>query len=408
MSVVAARRPLVLLVAGASILAIALGVRHAFGLFLQPVIQAHGWSRETFALAIALQNIVWGVAQPATGMLADRIGAGRVMLAGLVLYAAGLALMAWVSTAAGFMASAGVLVGLGLSGTTFAVVLGAVARSAPAEKRTLTMGIASAIGSFGQFVFLPGSYQLLARHGWSVALLVLALIVGAAGTLTRCVHAEGAADSKTPPPAWWPALQEALAHRDFRLLAGGFFVCGFHVVFITTHLPAYVVDRGLPLGAATTALALLGLANVAGAWLGGIWGQKVRKPALLAAIYAGRAVVIAIFVALPLTPLSVSAFAVAIGLLWMSTVPLTNGTIASIFGVQNLSLLGGVVFLCHQLGAFLGGWLGGVIYDATGRYDAMWTIAIGLSVVAALLNLPIREVPLARPAGPRVQPCSAA
>lgn len=408
MSVVTPSRRLALLLAGATVLAVALGVRHAFGLFLQPMIQAHGWSRETFALAIALQNIVWGLAQPATGVLADRLGAARVMLGGLACYAAGLALMAWVSSAAGFLASAGLLVGLGLSGTTFAVVLGAVGRSAPPERRTATMGVASAIGSFGQFVFLPGSHALLAHGGWASALLALALIVAATGVLTRWVPAAAAADATAPAPAWWPALQEAVRHRDFQLLAAGFFVCGFHVVFITTHLPAFVVDRGLPLGVATTALALLGLANVAGAWLGGVCGQRMRKPALLAAIYAGRAVVIAVFVALPLTTFSVCAFAVAIGLLWMSTVPLTNGTVASIFGVQHLSLLGGVVFLCHQVGAFLGGWLGGVIYDVTGRYDVMWTIAIGLSVLAALLNLPIRELPLARRAAARAPSCSAA
>ena len=408
MSLSASRRTLAVVCAGATVLAVALGVRHAFGLFLQPMSAANDWPREAFALAIATQNLVWGLAQPVTGMLADRLGAARVIVAGLALYAAGLGLMALAHSPADLMLSAGLLVGLGLSGTTFAVVLGALGRAVPPTSRTAVMGIASAIGSFGQFVFLPGSHALLERYGWSATLLVLGVIVALAGTFAR--RAEPADAPHTDPNGigWWPALREAAGHRDFWLLAAGFFVCGFHVVFITTHLPAFVVDRGLPLGVATTALALLGLANVAGAWLGGLWGERWPKPALLSAIYLGRAIVIAVFVALPTTPFSVCAFAVAIGLLWMSTVPLTNGTVAAFFGVQNLSMLGGVVFLCHQVGAFLGGWLGGRVFDATGRYDAMWAIAIGLSVVAALVNVPIRETPVARLARPPVRPCSAA
>jgi MFS family permease len=395
MTAFGSRRTFTLLAAGATVMAVALGVRHGFGLFLQPMSVANGWSREVFALAIASQNLLWGLVQPFTGMLADRLGAARVMAGGIVLYALGLALMAFAQTPGELVLSAGVLVGLGLSGTTFAIVLGAVSKAVPPAQRTLAMGIATGIGSFGQFALLPGSLLLLDAFGWSGALLALTAIVLATLALAGMVRSGPAA-----PPAGamrsGAALREALGHRDFWLLCGGFFVCGFHVVFITTHLPAFLLDRGLPLALGTTALAVLGLANVAGAWLGGVWGQRYPKPAVLAAIYFGRAVVIAAFVWSPVSAASTLAFAVVIGLLWMSTVPLTNGTIAAVFGVQNMSMLGGVVFLCHQVGAFLGGWLGGRVYDQTGSYEGVWMIAIGLSVLAGLLNLPVRERPVAR------------
>jgi predicted MFS family arabinose efflux permease len=390
------RRALVVLAAGATIMAVALGIRHAFGLFLQPMSVQNGWSREAFALAIAAQNLVWGVVQPFTGMLADRLGAARVMMAGALLYAAGLALMAVARTPGDLMLSAGLLIGLALSATTFAVVLGAVSRAVPESRRTMAMGVAVGIGSFGQFALLPGSLALIESLGWSGALTVLAVLIAATVVPARAMARGPAAPAFHAPIAAGAALREALAHRGFWLLCGGFFVCGFHVIFITTHLPAYLMDRGLPLSLGTTVLALLGLANVAGAWLGGVWGQRYRKPAVLSAIYLGRAVVIAAFVSLPVSSASACIFAVVIGLLWMSTVPLTNGTVASVFGVQNLSMLGGVVFLCHQLGAFFGGWLGGRVYDAAGSYDAVWMIAIGLSLAAAAVNLPIREQPVAR------------
>jgi predicted MFS family arabinose efflux permease len=390
------RRALVVLAAGATVMAVALGIRHAFGLFLQPMSVQNGWSREAFALAIAAQNLVWGVVQPFTGMLADRLGAARVMIAGALLYAAGLALMAVARTPGDLMLSAGLLIGLALSATTFAVVLGAVSRAVPESQRTMAMGVAVGIGSFGQFALLPGSLALIESLGWAGALTVLAVLVAATVVPARAMTRGPAAPALHAPIGARAALREALAHRGFWLLCGGFFVCGFHVIFITTHLPAYLMDRGLPLALGTTVLALLGLANVAGAWLGGLWGQRYRKPAVLSAIYLGRAVVIAAFVSLPVSSASACIFAVVIGLLWMSTVPLTNGTVASVFGVQNMSMLGGVVFLCHQLGAFFGGWLGGRVYDATGSYDAVWMIAIGLSLAAAAVNLPIREQPVAR------------
>jgi predicted MFS family arabinose efflux permease len=282
-----------------------------------------------------------------------------------------------------------------LSGTTFAVVLGAVGRAVSPERRSRALGIATAIGSFGQFAVLPGTLSAIEWLGWSAALLVLA-----AGSVTMAMLAGTVSEQRHTPMqselGARAALSEALRHRGFQLLAFGFFVCGFQVVFIITHLPAFLVDRALALSIGTNALALIGLANVAGAYLAGVWGARYRKPALLAAIYAGRAALIAAFIALPITEWSAYAFGFLIGVLWMSTVPLTNGTIASVFGVRNMSMLSGIVFFVHQIGAFLGGWLGGYLYDRTGNYDSVWMIAIALSLVAALVNLPIREEPVAR------------
>jgi predicted MFS family arabinose efflux permease len=333
-------------------------------------------------------------------MLADRYGAQRAIVGGTVLYAAGLVAMAFAQTPGELVFSAGLLVGLGLSGTTFAVVLGAVSRAVPPERRSHAMGVTTAIGSFGQFAMLPGSLSLIGWLGWSIALVVLAFAATLMAPLAGAFRT-GPADPVVQPPPARAALREAFGHRGFWLLSFGFFVCGFHVVFITTHLPAFLVDRGLPLGTGTTALALIGLANVAGAYLAGKCGERYRKPAVLTAIYLGRAVAIAAFVWLPITEWSALAFAVVIGVLWMSTVPLTNGTVASVFGVRNMSMLGGVVFFCHQVGAFLGGWLGGRLFDESGSYDAVWTMAVGLALIAAALNWPIREQPRLQAAGHR-------
>ncbi|MET0680969.1 MAG: MFS transporter [Burkholderiales bacterium] len=390
------RTPAAMLAAAAIVLSIALGIRHGFGLFLQPMSLEFGWGRETFALAIALQNLVWGAAQPVTGMLADRFGAARTMVGGTVFYVAGLVLMSVSSTPGALFLSVGVVLGLGLSGTTFAVVLGAVSRAVPPEGRSRAMGVASAIGSFGQFIMLPGSLSLIGWLGWSAALIALAAIAtsmaGLSAVLPWREHAAAAGSGGRAGDA----LRAALAHNGFRLLAFGFFVCGFQVVFIITHLPAFLVDRGLSLSVGTNTLALIGLANVAGAYLAGVWGARYRKPALLAAIYAGRAVVIAAFVLAPITEVSAYVFGIVIGLLWMSTVPLTNGTVAAVFGVRNMAMLSGVVFFVHQLGAFLGGWLGGYLYDRSGSYDGVWALAVALSLLAAAVNLPIREEPARR------------
>lgn len=390
-----------ILICGAVILALSLGVRHTFGLFLQPMSMGHGWGREVFALAIALQNLVWGVAQPVSGFIADRYGTARVVLTGAVLYVLGLVAMAHASTPLALALSAGLLIGLGLSGTTFSIILGAVGRALPPERRSLGMGVSSAAGSFGQFAMLPAAFSLLSWVGWPTTLLIFAGLVALVLPLgfTLREHRAPAAPGAASPLGAREALGEALQHRGFRLLSFGFFVCGFQVVFIGTHLPAFLADRGLPLSVGSTVLALVGLFNIAGTYLAGFWGGRRRKPALLAAIYAARAVVIAAFVLLPVTRTSAYAFGVAMGLLWLSTVPLTNGTVAAVFGVGSLSMLGGLVFFFHQVGAFLGGWLGGLVYNRTGSYDAVWFIAISLSVVAAAVNLPIREEPV-----PRLQP----
>jgi MFS family permease len=386
------------LVCGALVLSLSLGVRHTFGLFLQPMSQGHGWGREVFAFAIALQNLVWGAAQPVTGMLADRFGTARVVFTGGLLYLVGLVLMAHAGTPLELALSAGLLIGLGLSGTTFSIVLGAVGRALPAERRSMAMGVCSAVGSFGQFALLPAAFSLLSGVGWATTLLILsglvALVLPLGVTLRerRAPPLPGAA----APPSARRALAEALQHRGFWLLSFGFFVCGFQVVFIGTHLPSYLVDRGLPLSVGTTVLALVGLFNIAGTYVAGFWGGRRRKPALLAGIYAARAVAIGGFVLLPVTPASAYAFGILMGLLWLSTVPLTNGTVASVFGVGSLSMLGGVVFFFHQVGAFLGGWLGGLVYNRTGSYDVVWLVAIGLSAVATAVNLPIREEPVRR------------
>jgi MFS family permease len=360
------RTPAMVLAAGSVLLAISLGTRHTFGLFLAPMSKDNGWTREVFGFAIALQNLVWGVAQPFAGRIADRYGTGRVILSGTALYVVGLVLMAYSRTGSMLALSAGLLIGIGLSGVSFPVVFGAILRHTPPERRSLAMGVAMSVGSLGQFVMLPAALTAIQGVGWTTTLLALA-VLGLAMAPLAIPLAEARAFSSRPPLMPLRAvLGEALTLPGFWLLCFGFFVCGFHVVFIATHLPAYLTDRGL--GASTGAVVLYGL----------------------------RAIVLTAFVMIPLTEGSAYVFGACMGLLWLSTVPLTNGTVATVFGVENLALLGGIVFLFHQVGAFLGGWLGGRLYVATGSYDLVWWMSVALAVLAALLNLPIREVPLAR------------
>lgn len=392
------RTSAVILWCGALILAISLGIRHTFGLFLQPMSMDNSWGREVFAFAIAFQNLVWGIAQPFAGRFADRFGAGWAIMGGTVLYVAGLLLMPLAGSALTLTLSAGALIGIGLSGVTFPVVFGAISRAAPPEQRSLAMGIAMAVGSLGQFVLLPGTQWLIGAFGWVAALVALGLLGLGMGPLAIALFER---PSATPAGSTRPLcaiLTEAFTHRGFWLLSLGFFVCGFQVVFIATHIPAFLMDQGLSPTVATTVLALIGLFNIFGSYLAGLGGGRYRKPMLLSGIYAARVAVIAGFVLLPVTAWSAYAFGMAMGLLWLSTVPLTNGTVATVFGVGNLSMLGGIVFLFHQIGAFLGGWLGGYLYDATGSYRLVWIIAIGLSVVAAALNWPIREQRVAQTA----------
>jgi MFS family permease len=386
-----------MLTAGAITLAVSLGIRHSFGLFLAPMSQDHGWTREVFSFAIALQNLVWGAAQPFAGRLADRHGAGKAILAGTVLYVAGLLLMAQSQTGSALALSAGLLVGLGLSGTSFPVVFGAIARSTPPERRSIAMGVAMSVGSLGQFAMLPGALSAIEAFGWASTLVALAALGATMAPLSGALLEKSTAGAATMAHRTLGAvLREAFAHRGFWLLSFGFFVCGFHVVFIATHLPAYLVDRGLGPRTGAVVLALVGLFNIAGSYVAGLLGGRMSKPGLLVGLYGLRAVVIALFFLLPVTEGSAYAFGAAMGFLWLSTVPLTNGTVATVFGVTNMAMLGGIVFFFHQIGAFLGGWLGGRLYVATGSYDLVWWTSIALAVVAALLNLPVREVPVAR------------
>ena len=396
------RTPGVILLCGGLLLSLSIGTRHGFGLFLQPMTMDHGWGRESFAAALAVQNLLWGLMQPVSGMIADRFGAGRVLVAGVVFYAAGLMLMALSQTPLAFGLSAGVLIGVGLSGTSFSIVFGVIGRVFPKDKRSMALGVAAAAGSFGQFAMLPVEQSLISAFGWFQALLVIAAIVALMAPLSAALveSRPGIADHR-PRQSTIEAIREATGHRGFVLLTLGFFVCGFQVVFIGVHLPAFLMDRGMPPQTGMTALALIGFFNIIGTYVGGWLGGRISKKYVLSFLYLGRSIVIATFLLLPITPISVYLFAAAMGLLWLATVPLTNGLVAQIFGVQYLSMLGGFVFLSHQIGSFLGVWLGGFMYDRTGSYGLVWVIAIALGVIAAIVNLPIDEREIRRAPKPQ-------
>jgi predicted MFS family arabinose efflux permease len=392
------RTPTVVLVCGGLILTLGMGIRHGFGLFLQPMTSDLHWGRETFALALAVQNLVWGATQPFAGMLADKYGSARVVLAGVVLYVLGLAMMAHPGAPWQFVLSAGLLIGTGLSGVTFSVISGVLGRAYPPEKRSMALGISAAAGSFGQFAMLPITQTLLTHVGWYGALLALSAIGILMAPLAVAMVENGAKAVHAFQQSAGEAMSEALAHRGYVLLTVGFFVCGFQVVFVGVHLPAYLADHGMAPHVAVTALALIGLFNIVGTYTTGWLGARMPKRYILSFIYFGRAVVIALFVFLPLSQASVYAFAIALGLLWLSTVPPTNGIVAQVFGVRYLAMLSGFTFFSHQIGSFLGAWLGGRLYDALGSYDVVWYIAIALGLVAGLINLPIDEREIRRTA----------
>ena len=387
------------LVCGAAVVTLSMGIRHGLGLWLLPVTMERGWSREVFGLAIAVQNLSWGVAGLFAGMVADRLGAFRVLVAGAVLYGAGLAAMALAATPLAFALTAGVMIGIAQAGTTYAVIFGVVGRNVPAERRSWALGLTAAAGSFGQFLMVPVENGLIAGMGWQGALYVLGAATLLIVPLAYGLREPGLAGGwSRPQQSIGAALSEAFGYRSFQWLMAGYFVCGFQVVFIGIHLPSYLKDQGMGPGVATTALALIGLFNVLGTYVAGALGQRLPKRYILSAIYALRALAIVAFLWLPLTPWSVYVFSAFMGLLWLSTVPVTSAVVAQIFGVQYLSMLGGFVFLSHQVGSFLGVWLGGKLYDTTGSYDIVWWIAVALGVFAALVNLPVREQPIARPA----------
>lgn len=395
-------RWLLLTLAGAAILCLSLGIRQTFGLFLPAMTVDLGLSREAFALAIAFQNLLWGFVQPFVGMLADRFGAGRIIILGCLCYLAGLLVMGQASGVLTLNLGAGLLVGLGMSGTGFAVVLGAVGRLVSDRQRTVALALASAGGSFGQFMMIPLGQGFLSSYGWQTALLLLGLIVLLMAPLAVAVRSRGEETASVETVADSPlaALREAFGHRGYKLLTMGFFVCGFHVVFIATHLPAYLRDLGFAPSLGATALTLIGLTNIVGTYTWGHMGGLFRKKRTLAVLYGLRSLVLLGFILLPKTELTVIVFAVCMGALWLGTVPLTSGLVAQIFGTRYLSTLFGVVFLGHQLGAFLGAWLGGFVFDHTGSYDAVWIVACALSVMATLIHLAIdeRRTPLVRAA----------
>jgi MFS family permease len=389
------RTPLVILIAGCVILTLSMGVRHTAGLFLQPMTADHGWTRETYSFAFAIQNLVWGLASPFAGGLADRFGAGRTLLVSATLYALGLVLMSVSPTPLTLDLSAGLLIGLGLSGSTFPVIMGVIGRHTTPEKRSMALGITSAGGSFGQFAVLPFGQLMISTYGWQSALLLLACGVGLIVPLAYAM-ADGHKPSAGSGQSVVEALHEARGERSFHYLFWSFFVCGFQTAFIMLHLPSYLVDAGLSANVGMTAVALIGLFNIFGSFIFGWGGGRSSKKNLLVWIYGLRAVAIGIFMLVPLSTAVAWIFAAVIGILWLGTVPLTNGLIAQIFGLRYMSMLTGVIFLGHQLGSFLGAWLGGRIFDETGSYMLAWSISIGLSVLAAVCCLPINEKPLAR------------
>ena len=386
------------IVIGCLIVIASFGPRSILGLFLEPMTSANGWSRETFALALALQNLMWGAGQPVAGAIADRFGTAKVIAAGGIVYALGLVLMAYADGPFALHLTGGVMVGLGMSAASFSLVLSAFGRIVTPQKRSIAFGIGTAAGSFGQFVFGLGGIQLINQFGWQNALVALGLIVLIAPVLAVFLRgtASDTAPLSAPQQSIPQALREAFGHRSYNLLVVGFFVCGFHVAFITVHLPPFLSDMGIAQRWGGWAIALIGLFNIVGSLASGVIGGRMSKPVLLAFIYLARGVAIALFLTFPVTPVTIILFSATMGLLWLSTVPPTSALVATMFGPRYMATLFGFVFFSHQVGAFLGVWLGGRLYDVTGSYDSVWYIAIALSGFAALVHWPIQEKPVQR------------
>ena len=411
------RAPALVMTAACAIAVVGFGARSIFGLFLEPMSAARGWGRETFALALAIQNLAWGASLPVAGALSDRFGPSRVLAAGAVVYALGIRAMAHTESPAVLQLTAGILVGVGVAFTAFTIALAAMAKVVGPERRSLALGLGTAAGSFGQVVFSPLGQALIAAHGWEAALVSLSATVIVIAPLAMLLPGVGKRPGAAEPAAREPdaaksapagpgatepeqslgaAVREAMGHRGYGLLTAGFFVCGFHVAFITVHFPAYVLDLGLPAAVGAGAIAVIGLFNIVGSLASGAIGQRWSRKYGLSAIYSLRAVAITALMLAPKTTGVIYLFSAAMGLLWLSTVPLTTGIVGRIFGLRYLATLFGFVFLSHQLGSFLGVWLGGRLFDATGSYDAIWWAGVVLGLAAALIHLPIDDRPVER------------
>ncbi len=398
MSPAARPLPWLLIACGCMIAALTFGPRSAMGFFQLPMLAEKGWDRTTFGLAMAIQNLAWGLGTPVFGALADKYGTWRVLALSGIMYATGLVMMAWADSVAMLNIGGGLLVGLGVASGSFGIVLAAFARNVPAERRSFVFGLGTAAGSAGMFLFAPLSQGLISTFGWHdtlVAMSVMMLVIPVLAIPLRGNSSSGIA-SATFEQTLPQALREALAHRSYLLLTSGFFVCGFQVAFITAHFPAYIADIGIDARYAVIALALIGFFNIIGSLSAGWIGQRYSKPMFLVWIYIGRSVLVTAFLLLPQTPASVVVFSILMGLLWLSTVPPTNALVAIMFGTRHLGLLGGIVFLSHQIGSFLGVWLGGYLYDRLGSYDPVWWLGVALGLFAALVHLPIQEKPVSR------------
>ncbi len=393
--------PVIAITCACIISLLAFGPRSAMGFFQLPMLQEHGWDRATFGMAMALQNLLWGIGQPLFGVIADKFGTWRVLMTGALLYAAGMIVMAFADTPLWLHVGGGVLVGLGVAACSFGVVLAAIARRVSAERRSFAFGLGTASGSAGMFLFAPISQGLIDSLGWSDSLVVLAVIMLVIPVLAVPLRGNSSTSGGMQTELEQTvreALNEAFATRGYLLLTAGFFVCGFQVAFITAHFPAYISDLGIAARWAVAAISLIGFFNILGSLASGVIGQRYSKPMLLVWIYLARSVAVTVFMLVPASPTSVILFSIVIGILWLSTVAPTNALVAIMFGTRYLGMLGGIVFFSHQVGSFLGVWLGGVLYDLTGAYDVVWWLGVALGVFAAIVHWPIREAPVPRPA----------
>ncbi len=394
------RMPWLIIIAGSVVAMLTFGPRSAMGFFQLPLLADTGWDRTTFGLAMALQNLCWGLGQPIFGAVADKYGTWRVLAMSGILYASGLVMMAFANAPIWLHIGGGVLVGLAVGAGSFGIILSAFARNVTPQQRSMAFGIGTAAGSAGMFLFAPLSQALISTYGWQDSLVylgVLMLLVPLVAIPLRGNASSGSQKEAQYKQSIGEALKEALGHKSYLLLVSGFFVCGYQVAFITAHFPAYIGDIGIDARYAVIALALIGFFNIIGSLSSGIIAQKYSKPYFLALIYLARSVAVTAFLLLPQTPLSVIIFAIVMGLLWLSTVPPTNALVAIMFGTRHLGLLGGIVFLSHQIGSFLGVWMGGYLYDHFGSYDPVWWFGVVLGVFAAIVHWPIQEKSVPRP-----------